>query len=301
MNAVRVPERPACEVKTFRFPGVDGVAILVICAVGFLFALAITFLSRLPVLSAPLMVVRVIIVVLGCMLMWKIWRRRDQEVRTDDSGVTWHPRRDRRVTMSWSEVQGFRERVLRRRLDLLDGSHRNLPLSYDLEDFGDLLKIVHRKTPQLRERRMLMRTFRRHPSTQWVYLVSTLFFIALATAAVVQRELLAVVVGLGASIASYVAYGRTVLTIEVVSAGLVLAARFRNRHVAWSDIAGVELLSAWGGGGALKGAVPIVRIRLRAGKPIDLGAIVEGAIPLFDAVEAAWRRVGTTRADQIIA
>ena len=125
--------------------------------------------------------------------------------------------------------------------------------------------------------------------------------LALATAAVVQRELLAVVVGLGASIASYVAYGRTVLTIEVVSAGLVLAARFRNRHVAWSDIAGVELLSAWGGGGALKGAVPIVRIRLRAGKPIDLGAIVEGAIPLFDAVEAAWRRVGTTRADQIIA
>ena len=26
---------------------------------------------------------------------------------------------------------------------------------------------------------------------------------------------------------------------------------------------------------------------------IDLGVIVEGTIPLFDAVEAAWRRAGT--------
>jgi len=246
------------------------------------------------------MVTRAIIVVLGCMMMLVIWRHRDQEVRTDDSGITWYPRRDRGLTMSWSEVQDFRERVLRRRLELLDGSHRNLPLSYDLEDFEDLLKIVHRKTPQLRERHVLMRTFRRHPSTQWVYLVSMLFFIALATAAVVQRELLGVVGGLGVSIASLVAYGRTVLTIEVVPAGLVLAAPFRKRQVAWPDIAGVELLSAWGGGGVLKGAVPTVRIQPRAGKPIDVGAIVEGTIPLFDAVDAAWRRARTTRAGQVI-
>ena len=42
-----------------------------------------------------------------------------------------------------------------------------------------------------------------------------------------------------------------------------------------------------------------MRIQIRAGKPIDLGAIVEGAVPLFDSVDAAWKRAATARADQV--
>ena len=238
-----MPERAAHEVLTFRFSRTGGIAILVICTVGFLFAFAISFLPvpGLPILAAPLMVGRGLVVALGGMMMWEIWRRRDQEVRTSDSEITWYPRRDRRVTMSWPEVQGLRERALRRRLELVDGSLRILPLSYDLEEFEDLLTIVHRRTPHLRERHALMRTFRRHPSTRWMYLASTLFFIALATAAIMQRELLALIVGLGAAILTLLVYGRTARTIEIVPAGLVLAAPFRKRHVAWPDVAGVEL------------------------------------------------------------
>ena len=276
---------------------------LVIGTVGLLLALGITLLPipGVPMFSAPMMVMRATIVTVGLVIWWEVWRRRGQEVRTDDSRITWFPRHDREVTMSWSQVHRVRERLIRRRLELLDGSHRTVPLSYDLPDFGDLLPIVHRNTPHLRERHLAMRTFRRHQSTQWLYLASTLGFVALLTVAIVQRERLSVVVFLGASIIGVLAYGRTVRRIEIVPTGLMLTTPFGSRQVAWRDVVGVELMHAWGGGGFLKGAVPLVRIRLGSGKRIDLGAIVEGTIALFDAVDAAWRRAETARADQVIA
>jgi Bacterial PH domain len=276
---------------------------LVIGMVTLLLALGLTFLPvpGIPMFSAPLMTVRAIIVAVGLVIWWEVWRRRGQEVRTDDSRITWSPRHDREVTMPWSQVHAVRERLVLRRLELFDGSHQSIPLSYDLPDFGELLPIVHRNTPHLRERHLAMRTFRRHPSTQWLYLASTLGFVALLTVAIVQRERLGVVVFLGASIIGVLAYGRTVRTIEIVPAGLTLTTPFGSRQLAWRDVVGVELMHAWGGGGFLEGAVPLVRIRLRSGKRIDLGAIVEGTIALFDAVEAAWKRGETARTDQVIA
>jgi hypothetical protein len=276
---------------------------LVIGTVGLLLALGLTLLPvpGVPMFSAPMMVMRATIVAVGLVIWWEVWRRRGQEVRTDDSGIAWSPRRDREVTMSWSQVHGVRERLVRRRLELLDPSHRSVLLSYDLPDFGELLPIVHRHTPHLRERHLAMRTFRRHPSTPWPYLASTLGFVALLAVAILQRDWFGVVVFLGASIIGVLAYRRTVRTIEVAPTGLTLTTPFGSRLVAWRDVVGVELTHAWGGGGFLTGAVPLVRIRLGSGKRIDLGAIVEGTIALFDAVDAAWRRGEPARVDQVTA
>ena len=283
------------DVQTFQFSGVNGMMAFVravVCAAGMVLALAISFLPGIAAHPPIAIVTRAVIGVVACM-MWAIWRRRGQEVRTDGSRIMWCPRRDRRVTMSWSQVEGIRERALRRRLELVDGSRGHLPLSYDLADFARLLEIVRRNTPRLRERHVLMSAFRPHPGVRWLYLAAALFSLALAAAAAVQGELFPIAVGLALSIVAVAAYGRTVRAIEVGPAGLVLAAPFRARHVAWRDVAGVALLHAKSEFGLLAGLYPTVRIQPRAGKPIDLGVIVEGTIPLFDAVEAAWRRAGT--------
>jgi len=283
------------DVQTFQFSGVNGMMAFVravVCAAGMVLALAISFLPGIAAHPPIAIVTRAVIGVVACM-MWAIWRRRGQEVRTDGSRIMWCPRRDRRVTMSWSQVEGIRERALRRRLELVDGSRGHLPLSYDLADFARLLEIARRNTPRLRERHVLMSAFRPHPGVRWLYLAAALFSLALAAAAAVQGELFPIAVGLALSIVAVAAYGRTVRAIEVGPAGLVLAAPFRARHVAWRDVAGVALLHAKSEFGLLAGLYPTVRIQPRAGKPIDLGVIVEGTIPLFDAVEAAWRRAGT--------
>jgi hypothetical protein len=87
---------------------------LVIGMVTLLLALGLTFLPvpGIPMFSAPLMTVRAIIVAVGLVIWWEVWRRRGQEVRTDDSRITWSPRHDREVTMPWSQVHAVRERVV---------------------------------------------------------------------------------------------------------------------------------------------------------------------------------------------
>src|SRR5437773_159602 len=179
------------DVQTFQFSGVNGMMAFVravVCAAGMVLALAISFLPGIAAHPPIAIVTRAVIGVVACM-MWAIWRRRGQEVRTDGSRIMWCPRRDRRVTMSWSQVEGIRERALRRRLELVDGSRGHLPLSYDLADFARLLEIARRNTPRLRERHVLMSAFRPHPGVRWLYLAAALFSLALAAAAAVQGEL----------------------------------------------------------------------------------------------------------------
>ena len=272
-----------------------GLVGVVLFAAFLILVLVIPFLPGRSASAKPWIATIVGVPVLGVLgwMCWVTWQHRREEVRADSSGITWSPRRNRRVTMSWSQVEGIRELALRRRLELMDGSHRRLPLDYDLTDFARLQEIVRRNTPRLRERHVLMHAFRPHPGERRLYLVSALVFITLATAGAVQREPFAVAVGLGLSVFSVAAYGRTVRAIEVGPAGLVLAAPFRTRQVAWRDVAGVALLHVYSGPGLLKGLHPIVRIQPRPGKPIDLGVIAEGTIPLFDATEAAWQRART--------
>ena len=99
------------DVQTFQFSGVNGMMAFVravVCAAGMVLALAISFLPGIAAHPPIAIVTRAVIGVVACM-MWAIWRRRGQEVRTDGSRIMWCPRRDRRVTMSWSQVEGIRE------------------------------------------------------------------------------------------------------------------------------------------------------------------------------------------------
>ena len=283
------------DVQRFRFPRGNGIMALVciVFLIAFLaLVLVIPFLPARPAAKPWIMtIIGIPFFAVFFRMSWRVWRNRRDEIRVDGSRITLC-RRERKVTMFWSHVEAVLEYTLRRRLELVDGSHHRLPLDYDLTEFASLPEIVCRNTPRLRERHLLMYAFRRHPGERWLCIIAMPFSAALAAAGVVQGELSGVVAGLGMCVLAVVVYGRTVHTIEVRTTGLVLVAPFQTRHISWRDVADVGLVHENSGSGLIRGPAPTVRIELRAGKPIDLGAIVEGAIALFDAVSAAWRRAG---------
>ena len=219
---------------------------------------------------------------------WRVWRHRHAEVRTDAAEITWSLPRDRELTMRWAEVKEINEREWRRKLELVDG-RRRLSLAYELVDFERLQEIVRHHTPHLREEHVQIHAFRMRPLTRWLLLASGLFMIALAVLGAMQRSFVSVL-GLVFATVPMIWYGRLARSLEIGAGGLELATPFRKERVPWPDIVDVVLLHERNDY-ALLGPSPTVRIKLRTSKDIRLSAI-EGTIPLFHAVEAAWRCAG---------
>ena len=282
----------AGDVQTFRLPrwvGMMALVGVVVFAAFLVLALASPFLPGRPAHPWILTITCGPVFGVFAWMSWAIWERRSEEVRTDASRITWCPRRDRCRTILWSEVVALRECALRQRLELTDLSRQRIPLEYQLTDFAQLRKIVRRNTPQLRERHALLSKFRRHALLRWQYLFTGLVFAGLTAAGLIKGELLAVAFGLGLVMFSVVGYGREIRSIDVGPTVLMLKAPFHSQVVPWREVSSIALLDV----PARRGPVQTVRINLRVGKPIDLNMVAQGTIPLFDAVEAAWRRGGT--------
>jgi hypothetical protein len=221
-----------------------------------------------------------------------LWRRRNEEVSTDSSAITWCPWRDRRVRIAWSDVTAIYERTQRMRLEIVDGLHHKvIPLEFQLTDFARLREIVRANTPQLRARHELMREFRRHALLLWDNVVGIVFFFPLAVWAFAKGEPYAGVAFMGFVIFALAGYARATRSIDVGPQVLVLKAPLSTDVVPWRDVVAVALVDV----PRLGGTVSTVRIQRRYGQPIDIKMVAEGTIPLFDAVDAAWRRAGGGR------
>jgi hypothetical protein len=182
------------DIQTFRSPpwtGMTALVYVVFFAAFLVLVLAIPFLPGRPAPAIPWIAAIMGLPVFGVFgwMSWGMWQRRREEVRTDGSGITWCPRRDRGRTIRWAEVVAIRERALRQRLELIDRSDQRIPLEYRLTDFARLREIVRRHTPQLRERHALLREFRRHALVRWLNPLGGLFFAGLAVAGLVEDEL----------------------------------------------------------------------------------------------------------------
>jgi hypothetical protein len=219
-------------------------------------------------------------------MSWRIWWRRREQVRTDAVQLVWSPRPQSHRTMCWANVVDIHEYPFRQRIELTDLSGQRIPLEYQLTGFGQLREIIRRNTPHLRERHVLIREFHRHAFLRWINVPVAVFFAGLAAAGALRGEAFAVAGGVGFVIFAAVGYARELRSVDVGPGALVLRRPIRSTEVPWREVRAVELLDVPG----RAGPVQTVRIQVRDGKSIDLNMMAKGTIPLFDAVEARWRR-----------
>ncbi len=199
-----------------------------------------------------------------------------------ENGVVRRMPSGREQAARWDEVAAVRERPHRRQLELLDqGGARLVVLSYDLEGFARLQRVVLERTAPFRAA-PARSEFAVSPDERWgdVAVVAILAFLAWVLVAQRQPTMAWLMGGLGAFFV-----GRWLWLpwrVRVEEDRLTLAAVLRRVEIALAQVVAVRVVE--------DRKRQLLRLERLDGPPLQVPRTAGGVVPLYDAVEAAWRR-----------
>jgi len=285
------------EAEVFRFSvGYKGLLLFCILVFGAALLLGIALLHFDPS-QKSIWIALIDIAVFGFLLWYslKVWKKSDDYITADGSGLTYVSPKGTQVFISWREIADVRSRDVLQRLEIYNVSGRKLmDLEYQLENFERLRAMIVENGCLIQSSSARRKTFVRSVRFNIFFFVAFVFFSIMTLWGLAQRQLIIILIFAVGEAATIVAWLREVQKVVLYDAFFERRFLLWKRRTLYSDIEKVDINNVMD---QYMNSVANVIITLHTGKQIELVGFREGSLSLFNALDTALKSTGqsTTR------